>query len=178
MLEIEVKIRVDDLEAVRSRLIRAGAPAPERVHERDVYFNAPDRDFGRTDEALRVRYSGGRCVLTYKGAKIPGFFAKAREELSTSVESGVILEQILGRLGFKRASEVEKNREYYLFRNASVALDEVKDLGYFVEIEKCTTGPGDNLQSEIQEIARELAIHGEPIRSSYLELLLSTRKAA
>ncbi len=178
MLEIEVKIRVDDLKPVRSRLIRAGAPAPERVHERDVYFNAPDRDFGLTDEALRVRYSDGRCILTYKGAKLPGFSAKAREELSTPVESGSVFEQILERLGFKRVSEVEKNREYYEFRDASVALDEVRGLGNFVEIEKCTTGPGDNLQSQIQEIVRELSIHGEPLRSSYLELLLSTQKAA
>ena len=176
MLEIEVKIRVGDLRPVRSRLIEAGASAPERAHERDIYYNAPDRDFTRTVEALRVRYSGDHCVLTYKGAKLPGYSAKAREELSTSVESGLILEQILERLEFKRTAEVEKIREYYRFGTASVALDEVKGLGSFVEIERCTTGEGHNLQREIKEIARELGIHGEPIRSSYLELLQSIKK--
>jgi adenylate cyclase class 2 len=178
MLEIEVKIRVDELGPVRSRLIEAGASGPERAHERDIYYNASDRDFARTDEALRIRYSGDHCVLTYKGAKLTGYSAKAREELSTSVESGLVLEQILERLGFQRTAEVEKTREYYRFRNASVALDEVKGLGEFVEIERCTIGEGHDLQREIVEIARELGIHGEPIRSSYLELLQSIQKAA
>ncbi len=178
MLEIEVKIRVDQLGPVRLRLIDAGAFLSEQAHERDIYFNAPDRDFAMTDEALRVRYSGERCVLTYKGAKLSGFFAKAREELSTSVESGLILEEILGRLGFVRTAEVEKTREYYRFKTASVALDEVKGLGNFVEIERCTDGEGINLQQEIQEIVRDLEIHGESTRSSYLELLRSIQKAA
>ncbi len=178
MLEIEVKIKVDKLEPIRSRLEELRASPMERVHERDVYYNAPHRDFARTDEALRIRYSGSNCVLTYKSAKLSGYSLKAREELSTPVGSGPALEEILEKLGFTRTAEVEKIREYYLFRDASVALDKVKGLGCFVEIERCTPGEGHDLQHGIESIADELGIRGEPTRTSYLELLLSTKKGA
>ena len=53
MLEIELKVRVPDLAPIRERLRDLHADQTGRTHEHDVYFNAPDRDFGRTDEALR-----------------------------------------------------------------------------------------------------------------------------
>ena len=54
MLEIEVKCPVTDFVAIERRLTEWGAtPEPPR-QEADHYYNAPDRDFARTDEALRL----------------------------------------------------------------------------------------------------------------------------
>jgi len=175
MLEVEIKVRVPDLGRVRERVLLGHAGSPAKVHERDLYYNAPHRDFGTTDEALRLRYAGGTCTLTYKGKKKTEYRYKAREELNCGVDSGEILEQILQRLGFFRVAEVEKWREYFSYRGATVSLDEVKGLGSFVEIE----APGSSMQEDPEEfvraIAEELGIEGEPILSSYLELLLATR---
>lgn len=171
MLEIELKSRVNDLRPVRERLQQSGAEFCARVHEHDIYYNAPHRDFAKTDEALRVRYADGNAVVTYKGARIKNLGLKAREELNTGVGSGEVFGQILDRLGFTKTAEVNKWRETYRFRDASIALDEVESLGTFVEIEVIADTETQSATEKIEKIKRELGITGVAILASYLELL-------
>ena len=175
MLEIELKVRVDSLDPIRQNLKDRHAEFRGKQHEHDLYYNAPHRDFGSTDEALRVRYTDGPALVTYKGRKLREYGLKAREELNTAVESGEVFEQILVRLGFTKTAEVNKWRENYKLGNASFALDLVDHLGTFVEIEIMAETDGSDAASQIQKIAKEMEISGEPILASYLELLLSTR---
>ncbi len=175
MLEIELKVHVDTLDPVREQLNKRNAQFFGRIHEHDIYYNAPHRDFGSTDEALRIRYTNDHAVVTYKGAKLAKYGLKAREELNTAVESGEVFEQILVRLGFVKAAEVNKWRENYQMENAAIALDAVDELGTFVEIEVITDLDGPDATSWINSLAKELGIVGSPILASYLELLLSKR---
>ena len=175
MLEIELKVRVASLDPVRRKLQQHNAEFCGRVHEHDIYYNAPHRDFSKTDEALRVRFTDGKTVVTYKGAKMKNLNLKAREELNTAIESGETFSQILTRLGFARSAEVNKWRENYRFSNASIALDEVEHLGAFVEIEVLEDTDASGAASTIDRIAKKLGILGKPILASYLELLLSKR---
>lgn len=175
MLEIELKVRVDTLDPIRQNLIARHAEFLGKQHEHDIYYNAPHRDFGSTDEALRVRYTDGPALVTYKGKKLPELGLKAREELNTAVESGEVFEQILDRLRFKKTAEVNKWRENYRLENASFALDTVEGLGTFAEIEIMAEKNGADATTKILEFAKEMGISGEPILASYLELLLSTR---
>jgi adenylate cyclase class 2 len=177
MLEIELKVRISSLEPVRQQLHRLNAQFYGRIHEHDVYYNAPHRDFGITDEAIRVRYTNDSAVVTYKGAKIKTSGLKAREELNTAVESGEVLERILDRLGFKKTAEVNKWRENYKLGNMAISLDNVDELGTFAEIEIMADDDNSDATAQIQKISKEMGIQGEPILASYLELLLSKRSA-
>jgi adenylate cyclase class 2 len=147
------------------------------VHEHDVYYNAPHRDFSITDEAVRVRYTGDHAVVTYKGPKIKKFGLKAREELNFAVESGKIFETMLDRLGFTKTLEVNKWRETFRLGTASVSLDTVDGLGTFAEIEVIVENESDNPTGQIGKIAKEIGVDGEPILASYLELLLAKKTA-
>jgi adenylate cyclase class 2 len=173
MLEFELKVRISSLDPVRKQLIGHKARFCGRVHERDMYYNAPHRDFGVTDEAIRVRYTNDHAVVTYKGAKIKASGLKAREELNMVVDSGAVFEQILDRLGFTRTAEVNKWRENYRLFEAAVTLDEVENLGTFVEIEILAEDENSNPAARIEEIAQEIGVYGEPILASYLEMLLA-----
>ena len=175
MLEIELKVRVPDLMPIRERLRDLHADKTGQTHEHDVYFNAPDRDFASTDEALRVRYSDGTVIVTYKGARIPGFEFKAREEFNVTVGNGEQFEGILKRLGFRETAVVDKMREYFRYGEASIALDDVSSLGFFVEIELTGKETGPEATRIINSIAEKIGVRGEHILSSYLELLLATR---
>ena len=64
MLEVELKAallpeQADVLPNVLAALHFAEQAA---VQETDIYFNAPDRDFRKTDEALRLRTHSCFCV--------------------------------------------------------------------------------------------------------------------
>ena len=175
MLEVELKVKILTLDPVRDRLREKNAQFLGRVHEHDIYYNAPHRDFGVTDEAVRVRYTDDHAVVTYKGPKIRKYGLKAREELNFAVECGTTFETMLDRLGFTRTLEVNKWRENYKLGPASICLDSVDELGTFAEIEVITEDDGDNPTAQIEKIARDIGVVGEPLLASYLELLLAKR---
>jgi adenylate cyclase class 2 len=175
MLEVELKVKVPSLDPVREQLIGKHAEFLGKVHEHDIFYNAPHRDFGITDEAVRVRYTDDRAVVTYKGPKIKKFGLKAREELNFGVESGDVFETMLLRLGFSKTTEVNKWRENYRLGTATISLDDVDGLGTFAEIEVISENEADNPTALIEKIAKEIGVEGEPILESYLEMLLAKR---
>jgi adenylate cyclase, class 2 len=175
MIEVEVKIRVDGLLPIRQNLIEKKAQSTGTVRERDVYFNAPHRDFEKTDEALRVRYTDKDCAMTYKGPKQPGTGSKVREEVSVDLSSGESAETILEHLGFVRVAEVNKTREYFKYGQLLVSLDQVEGLGEFVEIEMMASGQYKEAAEMVEKGIDELRIEGERIPLSYLEQILIRR---
>ncbi|HEY0089177.1 MAG TPA: CYTH domain-containing protein, partial [Candidatus Lokiarchaeia archaeon] len=59
MLEIEIKVKIKDLELMKRMFEENGGVYKLSLIHEDSYFNMPQglRDFKETDEALRVRKS-------------------------------------------------------------------------------------------------------------------------
>jgi adenylate cyclase class 2 len=178
MYEVELKVRADHA-AVRRRLSALGAERVGTVTQVDTYYDAPHRDFGTTDEALRLRRErndeGSTTRLTYKGPLVEAA-SKTRRELETAVDDGDRLGEILEAVGFDPAAVVEKERERYRLDGYTVTLDSVADLGEFVEVER--EAPEADVES-VREGAtarlRDLDLDpAEQIRTSYLGLLLDS----
>src|SRR5262245_43183681 len=87
MLEIEMKFPVSDFAEIRRKLQSWGARGDDPIEETDHYFNAPDRDFARTDEAVRLRRIGDQNNVTYKGPKQAGP-TKTRLEIEVPLAPG------------------------------------------------------------------------------------------
>ena len=173
MLEIEIKVRVSNIEEIKKRILSIGGKHSETVVEEDLYYNAPHRDFARTDEALRVRKAGEKTILTYKGPKNTLMGSKIREESNVLLDDAEIFDSILKNLGFRPVANVRKLREYYTYQDYSIALDNVDHLGEYVEIELVTENNAENAAKKVDELAEKLGVIGERISISYLELLLS-----
>jgi len=169
ILEIEIKAYCSSTDSVRNSLRSMGAVQGDTVNESDLYFNHPGRDFGRTDEALRIRQSNDRTVLTYKGPKI-GERTKTRIERETGVDDFKSLRTILHDLGFRESGNVQKKRETWILEGINVCLDSVEGLGNFVELEKIGTGR-ETVEKRLFELAAQLGLE-QFERRSYLELLL------
>jgi adenylate cyclase class 2 len=168
-LEIEAKAYADDLREVEETLKEMGAHFVAEVHEIDTYYSHPVRDFEKTDEALRIRVSGEKSFLTYKGAKIDPL-SKTREEIEVELGNADTAKVLLVRLGFDPVAEVEKTRKIYHVDTFHVCLDTVKDVGTFVEVE--TTGKDvKTLRNRIIALLKTLSVKDFE-RKSYLELLL------
>jgi adenylate cyclase class 2 len=169
MLEIEVKAPCDDLGKIERTLGDLGARFIKEVVQSDVYLSHPSRDFGATDEALRLRREGDRYTLYYKGPKLDRE-TKTREELASPVPEPESLKLILKRLGFGTVAEVEKRRRIYMLRDVEVSLDQVKGLGGFVELEVQDREIEEG-KAMIRALMKELGLE-KTERSSYLELIL------
>ncbi|RLF78750.1 class IV adenylate cyclase [Palaeococcus sp. (in: euryarchaeotes)] len=174
MIEVELKGYADDeiFKEVRERFefLR------REVHE-DTYYQHPCRDFSKTDEALRIRikrFDGHfEAFLTYKGAKLDES-SKTRREIEVPIAEPDKYEEILRVLGFREVITVRKIREkYFVKKGIIITLDDVEDLGKFVEIEELVEeGDIKEIASELREILRDVGVKRFE-RRSYLELLLA-----
>jgi adenylate cyclase class 2 len=176
MIEVEVKVRADHSK-VRPILEKLSAKKIGIEHQSDIYFAAPHRDFGKTDEALRIRSFDGKSVLTYKGPKLDGV-SKTREELETSVDE-VPTTRILHALGFSKAGVVSKIREVFKIGEITICLDEVEGLGEFLELE-ITVENEKELEisrKKLFELLKQFDFgEKDSIRISYLEMVLEKKK--
>lgn len=182
MLEIEVKCPVADFAAVRQRLEAWGAACDPPRQEADHYFNAPDRDFARTDEALRLRRVGDRNWVTYKGPKRDQQ-TKTRTEIEVPLADGDAAAEdmcrLLTSLGYRPVAVVRKERVGYHCRRAGydvhITLDEVAGVGRFVEAE--IQAPEEKLAHGRDVVLGLIADLGlrETERRSYLEMLLARK---
>lgn len=110
MLEIELKASLEGMssEEVLHRAQSCGFVPCEQVRETDIYFNGNQRDFRRTDEALRLRsltvLPDGPCesLLTYKGPKLDQI-SNTRTEHETAVADGETAKKLLEALGYGRS---------------------------------------------------------------------------
>jgi len=135
-LEVEVKFLTADLAGFRQRLLAAGAVLQgERVFERNVVFDTPDKHLLHSGKLLRLRQDKAVRV-TFKGevAEASQSEAKVREELEINVSDFGTTAVIFQRLGFNPVLVYEKYRETFSLDNVEVVLDEMP-YGNFVEIE-------------------------------------------
>ncbi|WP_406655914.1 class IV adenylate cyclase [Methanolobus sp. ZRKC2] len=170
MIEIEVKARADH-EQAKELLFGMGAEFLGVQHHCDTYFNAPHRDFASTDEALRIRSVNGRSVMTYKGKKLDTI-SKTREEFETPVD-GANSRSILLALGFYESGIVRKTREIFSYEKLIICLDNVKDIGEFIEVEITAESDVELHTKRIFAFLEKFGIGEEDsIRTSYLEMML------
>jgi adenylate cyclase class 2 len=184
MLEVEVKYPVADFAPLEARLREWGARPSEPLHEADHYFNAPDRDFARTDEALRLRRIGSDNRVTYKGPKCDAQ-TKTRTEIEVPLAEGdaaaADFTRLLTHLGYRAVAVVRKQRRILSLErdgfDLEVCLDEVDEVGRFAEVE--ILAPEEQLpaaRAVLLQVAGELGLSA-PERRSYLEMLLAGRKS-
>jgi len=133
--EIEVKFLIDDLSAMRQRLLALGATLKTpRTYEDNWLFDTTDEQLTRRGCLLRLRRDR-RNLITYKEppAQQDRDF-KVLGEYEIEVSDFAQAHTILEKLGFAPALRYEKYRETFTYQGAEIVLDEVP-FGTFMEIE-------------------------------------------
>ena len=182
--EVEIKFRVENLTQLEHRLQQWGGIVFSRqVTEYDTFFQHPCRDFGQTDECLRLRnrvFSDGTSehFLTYKGPKID-ILTKTRQEVEISVAETERWETLLIALGFCKSASLYKFRRRQKLtvnhRDIEFVLDTLPTLPessrFFLEMETLATEVEiEECRALLLDIADQLGLR-EPIQDSYLKLV-------
>jgi adenylate cyclase class 2 len=150
--ELEAKMRVPDHAPVRELLAAEGAARLGACMELNTFFDTADRSLLAQDKGLRVRHtcdfaSGAeKHVVTYKGPQQDGAL-KNREEVELTADDGEQAALLLERLGYFPTLSFEKRRESWKLDDCLIELDELPQLGCFVEIE----GPDEEAVLAVRE---------------------------
>jgi adenylate cyclase class 2 len=169
-MEVESKFRSPGNDKIEKALGKLGAEFVSEEQMEDIYFQHPERDFGETDEALRLRKMEGISELTYKGPRMRMEHTKAREEVTLKTEDSLAAQRIVERLGFKEFMSVRKKRRNFSYDKIRIAVDSVDDLGEYVELEVVTEEP-TRAEKLIEEVRGGLGLTA-PEPKTYLELIL------
>ena len=169
MIETEVKIRIQDPKAVLDKLLALGAVRfRERFLEENTLYDFPGGKLRAGRQALRLRKSGHRQTLTFKGSPHPSRSFKVREEFETSVSDGGQVRKILRALGLQPAFTYRKHRTLLRKANLLICLDETS-AGDYLELE--------GKRHEITRFARSLGFgRADFLQTDYVELIGRERK--
>ena len=165
MKNLEFKANCDSLDVLRQRLVALQAEHRRTMKQLDTYFNIPQ---GR----LKLReISAHEATLIYY----------ERSDLAKSRYSNYQICDIPEPMAFKQIATIalgvkaviEKQRELWMFGDTRVHLDEVRDLGQFVELETVIRNQTEGeAQAEHQLVKNALGITDEDLVSvSYSDLL-------
>lgn len=139
-IEVEIKVKIENFEEIKEKVSKIGKLI-KAIRQIDDYYIPVHRDFFARKphpiEWLRIRTNPDKVVFEYTKSinqRDDGDYDYA-EEYETEISNKEEFEKILKFLDFKKYVTIEKHREYWMCGSIEVALDEVKDLGYFIEAE-------------------------------------------
>lgn len=167
---VEFKARVADLAVMEERLSGLELVLDGVYTQVDTYYNVP---IGRVKLREYDTYSS---LIYYNRAD--GIDAKGSDVIYYKHEKNAALGAIL-ELQFGIKVKVSKVRKVLKYKNVSVHLDNVEDLGLFVEVEACSVGAeeGVDLKAQCDEFFNLLLLTQEDLVAvSYSDLLLAQEK--
>ena len=136
--EVELQLMIKNPIEIEKKLRKIGQYIETRK-QIDKYFVPPQRDFFAKEsprEYLRIRFEKGKNHLNYSFLHFnkKGWLI-ATDEYETLVDNPKIIEEVFKKIGLIPKITVIKTRKYFNFGDFEVTLDQVKDLGDFMEIE-------------------------------------------
>lgn len=163
---LELKIKVSSFSPFVKILKDIGADFKGTLNQKDIYYSV-------TTGLLKLRLEDGNSSLIYyrreenKRNRWSDF-----EFLKFSDKNA---EKFLNKI-FNIEAVVEKKRKLYLYNDTRIHLDDVKSLGYFLELETILTGSRADAKKRFSEIVRVLGLDtGKQIKKSYRDLLIEKK---
>jgi len=170
MLEIEAKIKVDDLQAIKEKLLALGCQVEKDFYrEQNIFYDFPDQRLTKNKQALRLRVIGKKAFLTFKGQPLQSRSFKIREELETEIKNFKHFKKILKKLGLKQIFEYRKKRMLLRKDRVKICLDE-SEAGCFMELE--------GKRSDLVRLARQLGFSRKDfLTTDYVQMIKAVRES-
>ena len=135
-VETEIKIKISEKEYNKLiNFFENNAKFLTENKQLDTYYQPTYRKFlnnKEINEWLRIGKRGNKKILNYKNWHDHMYC----DEYEVEIDNSENLDKIFNILGLEEIAVVDKQRKTYLYLNKyEVALDYVKKLGYFIEIE-------------------------------------------
>lgn len=173
-IEVEIKVKIDDFTRIKNVLKGVGADFVKTEKQMDKIFGASkflDSENMMIEGGIvaRIREIDGKKTLEFKEI----LRQKGGLELSCEISSIELAQRLLGKLDFKEAFAIKKTRELYSYKDFTICLDAVEELGDFMEIEKMVISPEmvEETKKEILDLLNDLAPGAEVETRKYGDLM-------
>jgi len=178
--EIELKYRVEDLEALVLALKSRGIELSEPVFQDDQAYAPAGWQFGDSKlgvSFLRLRTVQGRHYFTLKQ---PAGSAQDCLEFETQVADRQAMHHAALHMGYRPTVRIAKTRRTATVDDFSLCVDEVDGLGGFLELERMAPDDADAqaIQADLAAFVGSLGITATQTGQTYDSLVHAARTAA
>jgi adenylate cyclase class 2 len=154
--EIEIKAKVANMTTLKDAIVGAGITLSRPIKQHDVVYG----QVGVADNApgsiwLRVRTENDtKTIFTFKQQQSSGLDSIEHE---TEVSDSNEITSIIMALGFTLYSDLTKTRQKAHFNGIEICVDDVQELGMFIEAEQLieenadSKGVVENLWKELEK---------------------------
>ena len=180
-LEVETKIKVNpkNVNELRER-IKKIARFRNKTNKYDSYFAIKINGYPK--KAFRIRDDGKKLVVNFK-KWLKNYWTKdivVKEEYEFTINNKDIFLALMKDLGFREWMEKIKKSESYIYKKntkVNIEINEVKNLGYFIEIEYIARKEEvKKAMYTIRSILKELGIKSNEINNKgYTKMLWKKR---
>ncbi len=135
MREIEIKAKVDDFRLIEEKIKTLGFKLGQIKKQHDVVYGEPDSIEGVSGyNWLRIRTENDKVVYFTLKRSVVGHLDSIEHEVI--VDNALELQFIIEYLRYELYSDLTKIRRKAKLGDIEICLDEVPNLGSFIEIEK------------------------------------------
>ena len=172
-MEVETKAKIENVKVIKEK-IKSFAKFLKKTRKEDVYFTFKNIE-GYPKERFRVRKEGKKYTLNFKlghqGHKKTNVLAK--EEFEFYVNDIKTFTAFLQEFGFKPFVQKVKHSEIYTYGNVNIEINNVKHLGWFLEVEVlCKKSQVQEAKKKIDKVLKLLSIKKSQIENTgYTKML-------
>jgi len=162
MREIEIKIKVSNLETLKNKLQEKGCVLSTPIRQYDIVYSqkGSETEFESAKEGdviLRIRRQNNTAEFNLKQQRSNEM---DNLECETEIDDPEAMVHILQTLGWFPVVEVKKIRRKGKLGEYEICLDEVEELGNYVELEKMTADDAnpDEVHEELFKVLGDLGL--------------------
>jgi len=172
-MEIEIRSRINNLDNLLEEIEKLNILKKNEERQIDTYFKHIN-DITRK-MVIRVReIMGKQSILTFKGASPVESDDTMWADFDTPIEKPEVLKSLLLSNGYELVCIIDKHRQSFEHNGFEINIDNIKELGSFIEIEK--QGESEERKQaelEIVSLLKKLGINeNDIIKKGYVPLML------
>ena len=147
-------MKIESFEPIIEKLIELGCNISESIIQDDIIFGKQELGSeGRN--ILRIRKSNNEYLFTLK-RDITDELDCIEKEIK--INDPDVMKEIIELLGYFEVIKVNKKRIRCKYKDYEICLDDVENLGFFVEIEKFSDNDAESVRKELTDFLESLGI--------------------
>lgn len=177
MKEIEVKAYLKDKDAVLNSLKDLGVVLGDIINQDGTEYAKKGNtleEYLSNNYFVRVRTENGIHKLTVKDPSRN--FALSKIEYETKIENREAVENMLKLMGYLPVLRINKKRQIAKYKDYEICIDEVDELGHFIEIEKMSDKDESLVLNELRELLFSIGVDPKDEVSEGYDILMFKNK--
>lgn len=140
MIELEVLVEILDTYEKAISVLSKYEHIKDSIIVDEYYYdplrqNLKPNSSGKIFECLRIRNCKNESKLTYKQDVYSNGVWQYSNENELAIEDASLMKEIFKCLGLKELLTISNYRKYYKYGNYEIVLENVEELGVFLEVE-------------------------------------------